>query len=140
MSSRSVPSGSRKYTLAPLRSAANHGPGFNANAVGFEVRYRLSDRAVPFEAEVAVTGGHRNTRDHRRPHARTVHVELLTADSVGDSPVDLDDIRAEYVSVESARTLEVADRDDDVVQAHARTIRAVAKRTAGIGAFWRVMW
>src|SRR5438552_10588155 len=109
---------------AALRSAARHGPGFNASAVGFEVRDCPRDRAVPLETEVAVTGGHRNTRDHRWPHAWTVHVELLTTDSVGDSPVDLDDISAEHVSIEGVRTLEVADRDDDVVKAHARTIRA----------------
>jgi hypothetical protein len=53
-----------------------------------------------------------------------MHVELLTADSVGDTPVKLDDLRAEHVLIEGVRTLEVADRDDDVVQAHARTIRA----------------
>ena len=92
--------------------------------MGFEVRDRLTDRAVPLETEVAVTGGYRYARDHRWPYARTVHVELLTADSVGDPPVDLHDISAEHVSVEAVRTLEVADRDDDVVQAHARTIRA----------------
>jgi len=108
----------------PLRSASRHGPGFNANAMGFEVRDRLTDRAVPLETEVAVTGGYRYARDHRWPYARTVHVELLTADSVGDPPVDLEDISAEHVSVEVVRTLEVADRDDDVVQAPARTIRA----------------
>jgi len=44
-----------------------------------------------------------------------VHVELLTADSVGDSAVDLDDFRSEHVSVEGIRSFEVAHRDDDVV-------------------------
>jgi hypothetical protein len=48
-----------------------------------------------------------------------VHVQLLLANSVGDSPVDLYDLRSEDVAIEDVRPLEIADRDDNVVQAHA---------------------
>ena len=95
---------------------------------------RPSDGAVPFEAEVAVTGSHWNSRDHRGLHARTVHIQLLPAESVGDSPIDLYDLRAEDVAVEPVRTFEIAHRDDDVVQSHGGTIRDewVAESTLGI--------
>jgi len=91
--------------------------------VRFEVGDRPSDRAVPLEAEVAVAGSHRNSRDHRGPDARTVHIQLLPADSVGDSSIDLYDLRAEDVAIERVRTFEIAHRDDYVVQLHRGTIR-----------------
>jgi len=91
--------------------------------VRVEVGDRPSDGAVPLEAKVAVTGSYRNSRDHRGPDARTVHVQLLPADSVGDSPIDLYDLRAEDVAIERVRTFEIAHRDDDVVQSHGGTIR-----------------
>jgi hypothetical protein len=49
-----------------------------------------------------------------------VHVELLLAESVGDSPVDPNDVRTEDVAIEGVRTFEIGHRDYDVVQAHGR--------------------
>jgi hypothetical protein len=106
-----------------LRSAAGHRSGLHPNAVGFKVRGRQFDRTVPLEAEVAIAGDDGDARDHRRPHSRTVHVQLQLANSVGDSSVDLDDLRTEDVAIKGGRAFEVGDRDHDVVQAHARTIR-----------------
>jgi len=95
------------------------------------MRDRRGNRAVPLEAEVAVPWSDRSARDHRRPHARTVHVELLGADSVGDSAIDLHDLGAQDVAIEGIRTLELGDRDHDVVETHARTIRASGETDTG---------
>jgi len=92
---------------------------------------RFLDGAGPFKAEVAVTGSDRNPREHRRPRSGTVYVELLLANSVGDSPVDLDDLRSEDIAVEGVRASEIADRDDDVIQPHARTIEASVRIDTG---------
>ena len=90
----------------------------------FEVLERRVDRAVPLEAEVAVSGSDRYPRDHRRPRSGSVNVQLLAADPIGHAPVDLDDLGTENISVERVRSLEIADRNDDVVEAHVRTIEA----------------
>ena len=60
-----------------------------------------------------------------------MYVELLLANSVGDSPVDRDDLCAEDVAVEGVRAFEIADRDDDVIQPHARTIEASVRIDTG---------
>src|SRR6266705_3269570 len=111
-----------------LRSPARHGPRLDANTMRREVRDGLTDRAVPLEAEVTISGSHRDPRDHRRVDSRTVHVELLLANSVGDSPADLNDLRPKHLAIEGVRTFEIADRDHDMVQAHARTIRVAGRR------------
>ena len=86
---------------------------------------RSLDRTVPFEAEIAVARRDRNPRDHRRPDSGPVDVELLaTAQAIGDATVEHDDLHAEDVLIEGLRSFEIADRDDDVVQPHGRTIRA----------------
>jgi len=113
MSSSNVPSGSRKYTLVPRPLAPPRVMGPASMRTPWASRCAT---ASPIEPS--------HSKQRSLLPGATVHVELLTADSVGDPPVDLHDISAEHVSVEAVRTLEVADRDDDVVQAHARTIRA----------------
>jgi hypothetical protein len=88
------------------------------------MRDGLDYRAVPLEAEIAVARDDRDARDHCRPNSRTVHVQLLIANPVGNSPVKLDDLGTEDVPVKGVGTFEIGDSDHDVVQAHARTIRA----------------
>jgi len=92
--------------------------------MSYQMCDRVGDPTLPLEAEVAITGSHRDSRVHGRPYPRTVHVELLLANSVGDPAIDLDDRRAQDVSIEGVRAIEIADRDDHVIEAHNRTIRA----------------
>src|SRR3989442_1091293 len=95
-----------------------HRSGLDRNAVAVQVFDRAGDRAVPFEAQVAVPRRHRHTRDHRWTNARAMHIELLLADAVSEAPIDLYDLDTEHVSIESVRADEVAHRDHDVVEFH----------------------
>src|SRR2546421_5935181 len=99
-----------------LGSSPRHRSGLDPNTEPFEVRDGPSDRPVPLEAEVAVTGGHGNPSDHRGSYPWTMHIQLVLANSVGDSPVDQDDLHAEDIAIEGVRTFEIAHRDDDVIQ------------------------
>ena len=60
-------------------------------------------------------------------------VQLLPTNAVSDPPVDFDDLRTEDISIEPVRTLEIAHRDDDVVQAHILTIGASGCINTGNG-------
>ena len=90
MNSRRLPSGSRKY--------------------------RLLDRAVPDEAQVAVPGPDAIARHGLGVHARPVHVELLGAEAIRPARPALDQLGADHIAVERVRALQVRDRDDAVVE------------------------
>src|SRR5438093_9840129 len=125
MSSRSVPSGSRKYTLVPRPFAPPRVMGPASTSTPRARRCSTAASIAPFHSKQrSLLPGARDPRDHRGPRARTVHVQLLATDAVGNTTVDFDDLSAEHVAVEGVRTFEIADRDNDVVQSHPRTIRA----------------
>src|SRR3990172_3646943 len=88
MSSRSEPSGSRKYTLVPSPSAPVRSTGPSSTATPprrrvAEVRDRALDRPVPHEAQIAVAGGDAHARDRLGRGPGKVDVELLGAEAVG---------------------------------------------------------
>ena len=78
---------------------------------------RRLGRAVPDEAQVAVARPHRVGRPWVRLAPRTVNVQLLFAEPVGEAPlVELDQLGTEDVAIETVRPLPVADGDDAVVE------------------------
>src|SRR5262245_30290861 len=92
MNSISEPSGSRKIdrSLRPFGAKTLQWSALDRNSVRLEVRDRAFDRALPFEAKIAVARLHRQPRNLLRGHARPVHIELLVAKSIGpaDRPRD----------------------------------------------------
>jgi len=55
-----------------------------------------------------------------------MHVQLLTAKSIRDAAIDLDDLRPDDVAIEGVRMFEIAHRDYYMIDAHDRTIRGVS--------------
>jgi putative oxidoreductase len=51
-------------------------------------------------------------------------VQLLVTEAVSNAPIKLDDLGTQDVPIERVRTRKIGDRDHDVIDAHARTIRA----------------
>jgi hypothetical protein len=74
-----------------------------------EMSQRLFHRAGPDEAEVAAAG-HDRWAGYQAAHvqARTVHVELLAAEPIGDTTVGMvDDLGSHHVPVERVRPLPI---------------------------------
>jgi hypothetical protein len=99
--------------------------GLDRDASGAKVLDRRLDRAVPHEAEVAVSRAHGlpgyEVADVR---SRPVDVQALLADCVGEAVPELDYLRAQDVTVEGVRPLPVGDRDDDVVEPELQSSRS----------------
>ena len=127
--SRSLADDRSGDTLADRLTAAGHG---------------LADRAVPQEAEVAVSGPDRFARDRVRLDARSVDVQLPIAEAVVAEPVILlVNLSTEHIAIEGVRALPIghgnhAVVDDDAWQhptdgAKPRALRAEQATEASSG-------
>src|SRR5262249_25486284 len=76
-----------------------------------EMRDRIVDRPLPFEAEVAVAGLDRQPRHLRRREPRAMQIELRVAKPVRPANRPLDQLRPEHVAIERVRALPVGDVD-----------------------------
>jgi hypothetical protein len=100
-----------------LSTVSRHWSLLDLDVVLAEVRGRALDRSRPFEAEVAVSRRYRDPSDGIAVCSRTVHVELLSPESIGPrAGASVDQFRPEHIAVEDVRSLPIGHVDDAMVE------------------------
>src|SRR6185437_901274 len=107
----------------PFGAEALQGPALDRDIVGLQMRDRISDWSLPFEAEIAVAGLHRQPRHFRRLDAGTVHVELLVAETIGPAGWPLHQFRAHHLGIKPVRPLPLRDVNDAMIEFDGRHAR-----------------
>src|SRR5271169_4800456 len=74
------------------------------------------DWPLPFEAEIAVAGLHRQSSYFCRFHAGPMHVELLVAEAVGKADRTRHQFGAHHLRIEFVRALPLRDMDYAVIE------------------------
>src|SRR5262245_343692 len=90
----------------------------DGDAAAIEVSDGVPDRPIPLEAQIAVAGRDRDSRHFRRMKARSMEVELRSAETVGPALRPPNELGAEHVAVERVGALPFGYMHDAVVEAH----------------------
>src|SRR5215472_14495136 len=81
----------------------------------------IADRALPFEADVAIAGLHRKARHDHPAHARSMKIELGIAEPISKKFPARHHLGADDVAIEGIRALPIGDVDDAVVKFNRQT-------------------
>src|SRR5262249_10414830 len=91
-------------------------PGVDRDTAALKVDDGVGNRPVPLEAEVAVAWLHWKPRHLGGMKARSMQIELRTAEPVGPPLRAPNELGAEHIAVERVRALPVRDMDHAVVE------------------------
>src|SRR4029077_2034581 len=91
------------------RAETLHRSALDSDALRLEMRDCALDRALPFEAKIAIAGLHRQARNFSGLHARPVNVELLVAETIGPAGRPLHQFGAHDLAVELVRSVPIGD-------------------------------
>src|SRR5271165_3549838 len=99
-----------------LRAEALHRPGVDGNQTALEMRNRVGEGPVPFEAQVAVSRLHRQARDLRGMHSRAMQIELDGAEAVSPTLPAANELGAQHIAIKRVRTLPVGDMHHTMIE------------------------
>src|SRR5262252_1133014 len=101
-----------------LGAIAPHRTQLDCYPVARQMRDGIADRALPLEANVAVTGLHRQACHDHAAHAGPVEIELGIAEPIRKKLPARYDFGADDVAIERVGTLPVGHVDDAMVKFH----------------------
>src|SRR6516162_10258070 len=91
-------------------------PGLDRYPAAPEVRDRVGNGSIPFEAQIAVPRLDRQARHFGRMHAWSMQIELRRAEAVCPSLPAANEFGAQHVAIEGVRALPVGDMHDAVIE------------------------